>query len=268
MIVLVKLTAIILTVMAPSSIFAADKESKQAAEQNTVLNSDTCSGEPGQVKTVLTDPAGNKTVLIKTTINESDSNAKQQKEENNNSDSNSKQEENYNKQLEIALKSLKKVLPTTKIPKIDSPKEQVTKIGFLGGLLDSANYHTYDNEAYLRKHVQGDTLRVALPTSDAQRAKFGHAANELARKAQERRDKNIIKRMGELVAWSNAYKVGLNEEDLNLMRSRTLECLTYCVATLATIDDKSAHIKEKILALHSSTEQPKQVTQPVQPQQQ
>ena len=157
----------------------------------------------------------------------------------------------YECQLDASLKNLKASFPKDKIPKIANPKEQITSIGILGGILDSADFHSLSHEAYIRKHVAAETLRVALPTADAQRAKFGHAANELARKVKERSNKNLIRRMGELVAWSDAHTIGLNEDDLNLMRTLTLENMNTCVATLILIDQKSARIRQKIAAINT-----------------
>lgn len=157
----------------------------------------------------------------------------------------------FQEQLEASLKQLKEAFPKERIPSLSQRKEQVAQLSFLSRCLDSSTLHSYSHENYLRAHVNADTLRVAVPTADAQRSKFGHAANELVRKFQERREKDLIKRMGDLVAWSNAYDVGLNEADLRSMRELTLEAFTTALTTLILLDEKSAGIKNKIAEIQT-----------------
>lgn len=236
----------------PISIIPADKESKQSTIDkpnkptppviSSLPQQSVTQNHPQKISTLKPSLLGLATSIIQQELD---------KEASKKPIKPNPEEISYEAQLDASLKNLKASFPQDRVPKIANPKEQITSIGILGGILDSADFHALSHEGYIRKHVAAETLRVALPTADAQRAKFGHAANELARKTKERSNKNLIKRMGELVAWSDAHTIGLNEDDLNLMRTLTLENMNTCIATLILIDQKSARIRQKITAINT-----------------
>ncbi len=233
-------------------LLAAEKENKQsstsAAPKTSLIS--TAAQQPGS-------PAAPAQIPSKSTINEQVAQAPSQ--------SGAQPRDQFQEQLEQALKHLKATFPKEKIPGLAQRQEQVAQLGFLARAFDTSTYHCQTHEGYLRKHVLADTLRLVLPTADLQRAKFGHAANELARKAQERSDRNLIKRMGELVASSDAYGIGLNPDDLHLMREIILKEIGAAVGTLILLDNKSAGIQNKIAAVTTidSTTTPQQTTSQV-----
>lgn len=129
-------------------------------------------------------------------------------------------------------------LPMSPVPSLERNEEQINTLNTLQWIKDAAELHTLSHENYLKKHVEGETLTVALPTADKQRAKFGHAANELAGKAANRRERNIVKRMTTLITWADAYNTELNQADLSVMKKQAIYQIQDALRTLALINSK------------------------------
>lgn len=129
-------------------------------------------------------------------------------------------------------------LPFNSSPDIERHTEQINALSLTQWLKDAADLHTFSHENYLEKHIDGETLTVALPTADKQRAKFGHAANELAAKAANRRAKNTVIRMSKLLKWADAYNIELNQADLTVMKQQTILQIQDALATLSLLNSK------------------------------
>ncbi|MFI5332908.1 MAG: hypothetical protein ACHQVS_02280 [Candidatus Babeliales bacterium] len=129
-------------------------------------------------------------------------------------------------------------LPFSTVADITRHPEQIQGLTLFGRIKDAADYQAFSHENYLKKHVDGQTLAVALPTADSQRAKFGHAANELVQKAADRKEKNIIVRMSKLVKWAEAHKIELNQADLGIMKQQAIVQIKDALATLALLNSK------------------------------
>lgn len=129
-------------------------------------------------------------------------------------------------------------LPFSPLPDIQRHPEQINGLSWVQRAQDTAEFYSISHENYLKKHVEAQTLAVVLATADAQRAKFGHAANELIQKAALRKPKNTIVRMGTLIKWAEAHGIAINEADLTMMKQQTILQLQDALATLALINGK------------------------------